>query len=135
MATPELDVRALRKPDKHPAVFKAYDALAAGESFVLVNNHDPRHLREEFEAEHPGSYAWDYRIGGPQPGGYGSASSPPPRCRVSCAMPRGRQSRTIRMRQERSGRCRCAVATSTPTSSDSVRRPALTLTPGPTSTC
>jgi uncharacterized protein (DUF2249 family)/quercetin dioxygenase-like cupin family protein len=65
MATPELDVRALRKPDKHPAVFKAYDALAAGESFVLVNNHDPRHLREEFEAEHPGSYAWDYLDRGP----------------------------------------------------------------------
>ncbi len=65
MSDPELDVRPLRKPDKHPAVFTAYDSLAAGESIVLVNNHDPRHLREEFETEHPGSYAWDYLDWGP----------------------------------------------------------------------
>ena len=45
MATSELDVRSMRKPDKHPAIFQAFDALAVGESFVLVNNHDPRHLR------------------------------------------------------------------------------------------
>lgn len=60
MSTQELDVRALRKPDKHPAIFEAFDALAVGESFVLVNNHDPRHLRDEFDTEHPGSYGWDY---------------------------------------------------------------------------
>jgi uncharacterized protein (DUF2249 family) len=55
-----LDVRPLRKPDKHPTIFAAYDALEPGESFVLVNNHDPIHLHDEFETEHPGSYAWDY---------------------------------------------------------------------------
>jgi uncharacterized protein (DUF2249 family) len=65
MTDQELDVRPLRKPDKHPAIFQAYDALAAGESFVLVNNHDPRHLRDEFEVEHPGSYGWDYLTAGP----------------------------------------------------------------------
>ncbi len=65
MSDPELDVRPLRKPDKHPAIFRTYDSLAAGESFVLVNNHDPRHLREEFETEHPGGYAWDYLDRGP----------------------------------------------------------------------
>ncbi|GAA4763580.1 DUF2249 domain-containing protein [Actinomycetospora chibensis] len=65
MATSELDVRSMRKPDKHPAIFQAFDALAVGESFVLVNNHDPRHLREEFDTEHPGSYGWDYLDRGP----------------------------------------------------------------------
>lgn len=55
-----LDVRPLRKPDKHPAIFAAYDALPAGGSFVLVNDHDPRHLRDEFELDHPGSYDWEY---------------------------------------------------------------------------
>jgi uncharacterized protein (DUF2249 family)/quercetin dioxygenase-like cupin family protein len=65
MPTQELDVRALRKPDKHPAIFEAFDALAVGESFVLVNNHDPRHLRDEFDTEHPGSYGWDYLDRGP----------------------------------------------------------------------
>ena len=61
-----LDVRPLRKPDKHPTVFAAYSALACGESFVLVNNHDPLHLHDEFESEHPGSYDWDYLESGPR---------------------------------------------------------------------
>lgn len=60
MSDPELDVRVLRKPEKHPRIFATYDALPAGGSFVLVNDHDPRHLRDEFETEHPGSYGWEY---------------------------------------------------------------------------
>jgi uncharacterized protein (DUF2249 family) len=66
MPDQELDVRPLRKPDKHPAIFQAYDALTAGESFVLINNHDPRHLRDEFNTDHPGSYGWDYLTKGPE---------------------------------------------------------------------
>lgn len=58
--TQELDVRPLRKPEKHPTIFAAYAALEAGASFVLVNDHDPKHLRDEFEVDHAGSYGWDY---------------------------------------------------------------------------
>jgi uncharacterized protein (DUF2249 family)/quercetin dioxygenase-like cupin family protein len=65
MADNELDVRQLRKPDKHPTIFATYAALAVGESFVLVNNHDPKHLRQEFEADHPDSYGWEYLEKGP----------------------------------------------------------------------
>lgn len=57
----ELDVRSLRKPDKHPTVFAAYAELAVGASFVLINDHDPRHLHDEFEADHAGGYGWEYR--------------------------------------------------------------------------
>lgn len=57
-----LDVRGLRKPDKHPAVFAAYDALPVGGSLVLVNDHDPRHLRDEFEAAHPGGHGWEHLV-------------------------------------------------------------------------
>lgn len=60
MSDHELDVRPLRKPDKHPAIFQAYAAVPVGESLVLVNDHDPRHLRDEFEVEYPGGYTWDY---------------------------------------------------------------------------
>ena len=56
----ELDVRGLRKPDRHPAIFATYAALPAGAAFVLVNDHDPRPLHDEFEAEHPGSHYWEY---------------------------------------------------------------------------
>ncbi len=66
MADNELDVRELRKPDKHPTIFAAFGALAVGDSFVLVNNHDPKHLRAEFDADHPGAYGWDYLEKGPR---------------------------------------------------------------------
>jgi uncharacterized protein (DUF2249 family) len=66
MADNELDVRQLRKPDKHPTIFATYAALAVGESFVLANNHDPKHLRAEFDADHPGSYGWEYVEKGPE---------------------------------------------------------------------
>ncbi len=60
MPDEELDVRTLRKPDKHPTIFATYHALPVGEAFVLVNDHDPRHLREEFESDHSGGYSWEY---------------------------------------------------------------------------
>ena len=66
MTADELDVRQIRKPDKHPTIFATYDALECGESFVLVNNHDPVHLHDEFEIEHPGSYGWSYLESGPR---------------------------------------------------------------------
>jgi uncharacterized protein (DUF2249 family)/quercetin dioxygenase-like cupin family protein len=56
----ELDVRPLRKADKHPTIFATYHGLPVGGSFVLVNDHDPRHLRDEFEADHAGGYRWEY---------------------------------------------------------------------------
>ena len=66
MTEHELDVRGLPKPDKHPAIFAAYDSLPVGAAFVLVNNHYPRHLRDEFEVDHPGSYDWEYVESGPR---------------------------------------------------------------------
>jgi uncharacterized protein (DUF2249 family)/quercetin dioxygenase-like cupin family protein len=56
----ELDVRGMRKPEKHPTIFAAYAALPVGGAFVLVNDHDPQHLHDEFEADHAGSYSWEY---------------------------------------------------------------------------
>lgn len=55
-----LDVRGMRKPDKHPTIFAVYDALAVAESFVLVNDHDPKHLHEEFDRDYGPGYDWEY---------------------------------------------------------------------------
>jgi len=66
MTTELLDVRPLRKPDKHPTIFGVYDSLARGESFVLVNNHDPIHLRDEFDIEYAGGFGWEYLERGPR---------------------------------------------------------------------
>ncbi|MDN5852176.1 MAG: DUF2249 domain-containing protein [Actinomycetia bacterium] len=56
----ELDVRGMRKPDKHPTIFATYADLSVGGAFVLINDHDPQHLHDEFEADHAGSYGWEY---------------------------------------------------------------------------
>lgn len=55
-----LDMRGIRKPDKHPTVFAAYASLPVGEALVVVNDHDPQHLHEDFESDHAGSYDWEY---------------------------------------------------------------------------
>ncbi|MDQ4093257.1 MAG: DUF2249 domain-containing protein [Actinomycetota bacterium] len=65
MPDQELDVRALPKPDKHPAIFQTYDALSVGESFVLVHDHDPKQLHDEFDTDHTGSYGWECLDKGP----------------------------------------------------------------------
>ena len=61
--TDELDVRQIPKSQRHSMIFARFDALAAGESFVLVNSHDPIHLREEFARDRPGAYDWRYLEG------------------------------------------------------------------------
>lgn len=59
-ASDEVDVRTVPKPLRHPLIFAHFDELAVGESFILVNNHDPKHLRQEFDRDHPGTYDWTY---------------------------------------------------------------------------
>ena len=61
----ELDVRLVPKPQRHPHIFARFEALEPLASFVLVNNHDPKHLRAEFERDHPGAYDWTYLESGP----------------------------------------------------------------------
>jgi uncharacterized protein (DUF2249 family) len=65
MADNELDVRQLPKPDKHPTIFATYSDLPVGGSLMLVNNHDPKHLHDEFAADHAGTYGWVYLEKGP----------------------------------------------------------------------
>ena len=55
-----LDVRGMHQPDKHPAIFAAYDALAVDEDFVLVNDHDPTPLHKEFDRDYGPGYGWEY---------------------------------------------------------------------------
>jgi uncharacterized protein (DUF2249 family)/quercetin dioxygenase-like cupin family protein len=56
----ELDVRGLPKPEKHPTTFATFDALPVGGAMVLVNDHDPTHLHDEFATDLPGSFSWTY---------------------------------------------------------------------------
>jgi uncharacterized protein (DUF2249 family) len=61
----EIDVRTLIPAQRHAKIFQLVDALAPGASFVLVNDHDPKPLYYQLEAEHPKQFSWTYIETGP----------------------------------------------------------------------
>ena len=62
----ELDVRPIPPREKHPTIFRTFDSLAAGQEMVIINDHDPRPLRYQFQAERPESFEWSYEEEGPE---------------------------------------------------------------------
>ena len=62
----ELDVRDVAPRVRHPLIFSTFEGLHTGESFVLVNDHDPKPLYYQFEAERRGQFAWEYLAAGPE---------------------------------------------------------------------
>jgi uncharacterized protein (DUF2249 family) len=62
----QLDVRSEPPARRHELIFDSYDALSSGEGFVLLNDHDPKPLYYQFEAEHTGQFSWQYLEQGPE---------------------------------------------------------------------
>lgn len=62
----ELDVRVLPHGQRHDIIFTKLDALAPGETLVIVNDHDPKPLRYQASALWPDKFEWTYREAGPQ---------------------------------------------------------------------
>ena len=65
-ATSEIDVRSLVPAQRHAKIFELVGQLAPGGSFVLVNDHDPKPLYYQLEAEHPQQFSWTYLERGPE---------------------------------------------------------------------
>jgi uncharacterized protein (DUF2249 family) len=65
MTTTRVDVRTIAPRERHPLIFSTFGGLATGEAMELVNDHDPRPLYYQFNAEMPGEFAWDYLEQGP----------------------------------------------------------------------
>lgn len=61
-----LDIRPLPPAQRHPLIFQRFEALAPGETFILVNDHDPKPLYYQFQAERTGQFTWEYLQEGPQ---------------------------------------------------------------------
>lgn len=53
-----LDVREMAPKDRHPQIFEAFKSLRPGETFILVNDHEPKPLLYQFQAEHAGEFDW-----------------------------------------------------------------------------
>jgi uncharacterized protein (DUF2249 family) len=61
-----LDVREIPPRERHPTIHATFDALGAAAAFELVNDHDPKPLFYEFQAERPGEFTWEYIEQGPE---------------------------------------------------------------------
>ncbi len=51
---------------RHATILQKYGDLAPGQSFTLMNDHDPKPLYYQFAAELPGQFEWEYLESGPE---------------------------------------------------------------------
>jgi len=57
-----LDVRKLEGPQKHPTIHRMFDELEDGQALTIVNDHQPKPLYYELQAERPERFdAENYR--------------------------------------------------------------------------
>ena len=61
-----LDVRTEAPARRHELIFDTFAALPAGHAFELVNDHDPKPLYYQLEAEQTGCFSWEYLEQGPE---------------------------------------------------------------------
>lgn len=61
-----LDIRRVPPPQRHPLIFSLFEELQPGAGFILVNDHDPKPLYYQFQAERTGEFTWDYLEHGPE---------------------------------------------------------------------
>lgn len=64
--TPTIDVREIAHADRHPRIFAMFESLELGTSLILVADHDPVHLRQQFAARWTGQFSWEYLEQGPE---------------------------------------------------------------------
>lgn len=60
-----IDVRAIAPRLRHQLIFSTFEHLGQGECFRIVNDHDPKPLFHQFNAEYPGGFEWTYEQDGP----------------------------------------------------------------------
>ena len=64
-AIQEFDIRHLVPVQRHAKIFELVGNLKPGGAFVFVNDHDPKPLYYQLEAEHPKQFSWAYLESGP----------------------------------------------------------------------
>lgn len=60
-----IDVRTIAPRERHPLIFGTFHKLTPGDAFLLVNDHDPKPLYYQFQAEYAGQFLWEYLEQGP----------------------------------------------------------------------
>lgn len=61
-----VDVRTLIPAQRHAKIFELVNQLTPEGRFILVNDHDPKPLYYQLEAEYPKQFSWTYLERGPE---------------------------------------------------------------------
>lgn len=61
-----IDASKIPPPQRHPKIFEIFDELAQEESFIMLNDHDPKPLYYQFLHEREGQFSWEYLEEGPK---------------------------------------------------------------------
>lgn len=61
-----LDVTVIEPRLKHPTIFEKFDALEAGDAFIIHNDHDPKPLYYQLLGERGQVFNWEYLENGPE---------------------------------------------------------------------
>ena len=61
-----LDLRPMPPFERHDKIFQIWNSLQPGETLRIINDHNPKPLYYQFEAEYKGRYAWEYEQEGPR---------------------------------------------------------------------
>ena len=61
-----LDLRKMPPFERHSTIFTSWDSLPEEHTLRIVNDHDPKPLRYQFEAEQKGKFNWEYEQQGPK---------------------------------------------------------------------
>ncbi len=64
--TLSMDLRSIAPRERHSLIFARFDALLPGQALELVNDHNPKPLRHQFEDRAPGAFIWSYLDAGPK---------------------------------------------------------------------
>jgi uncharacterized protein (DUF2249 family) len=66
MSQTVVDVRTIVPRERHPLIFSTFAGLQPGQDFLLVNDHDPKPLYYQFQAELGSAFEWQYLEQGPE---------------------------------------------------------------------
>lgn len=64
--TKVVDVRPIPPAQRHPLIFGTFENMEVGQHVELVNDHDPKPLYYQFQAEYTGLFEWEYLERGPE---------------------------------------------------------------------
>lgn len=61
-----LDLRNMPPLERHVRIFETWNNLQEGQTLRIINDHDPKPLYYQFDAEQKGQFEWKYEQSGPK---------------------------------------------------------------------